>query len=894
MGERAGRSEHLDIAEQRLAAVMAASTDAVITCDAKGRITAINAAAARMLGSTADRLTGKPFASLAPQRLKQAQRRRVQSFIQASETFFPAATEDPLILEGQSGQELPVSVSAAKIGTGDVLVVAFCLRPIRPPDGQPAMTIEMDKLEAIMAVSEDAMHLVDGAQRIIAVSPAAVRMFGYRAADVLGQTIGLFIPKRMRSTYEGRFQSFLDSDDIIYRRTVVDPVILVRTDGTEFHVDLAATKFNVAGRLTALIQMRDVTAAVGGTVLARHQARLAGIISLSEDAIITVDESHRVTLFNPAAERIFGYAAEEVLGQHMEMLIPPRLREIHRQHVLEFIAMEDVHQLRRPEPIQALRKDGQEFPCESTVGKFELNGEQILTVRLRDISEKVLADEALAMSQGRLEGIVSLSDDAIITVDEAQRITLFNPAAERTFGYSQKEVLGKSIELLIPQRLHGRHRRHVADFVESGDETRQMSLSGPITAVRKNGEEFPAESAVARFTLGGEQVLTVRLRDITERVRTDAALAMSQQRLAGMVALSDHAIITVDEAQRITLFNPAAEQTFGYSEAEALRRSFEMLIPRRLRHIHRRHVAEFVRSTDETRSMSLTGPITALRKNGEEFPADSAVAKFAVNGELVLTVRLRDVTEKVKADETRVKLLAAEESSRLKMQLISTVSHELRSPLAAILGFTSLLIDYGDRLAAEERLTQLHVIEDSTRHLQRIVDDLLVLSRLEAGVLDIQREPVPLQGLFDSVLAAFGSVTTHGINVIPRSTGLIVIGDQVRLRQVLSNLLDNAIKYSPHGGEIEIRSRRIRDCVTITVRDYGPGVPPDEIELIFEAFYRGANATADEAIKSTGLGLAICKGFVEAHGGEIRARLPEGGGLAVAITLPLPAGQPIQ
>jgi signal transduction histidine kinase len=189
---------------------------------------------------------------------------------------------------------------------------------------------------------------------------------------------------------------------------------------------------------------------------------------------------------------------------------------------------------------------------------------------------------------------------------------------------------------------------------------------------------------------------------------------------------------------------------------------------------------------------------------------------------------------------------------------------------------------------------QLHVIEDSTRHLQRIVDDLLVLSRLEAGVLDIQREPVPLQGLFDSVLAAFGSVSTHGIIVVPRSTSLIVMGDQSRLRQVLSNLLDNAIKYSPHGGEIEIRCRRSRDGVTITVRDYGPGVPPDEIELIFEAFYRGANATADEAIKSTGLGLAICKGFVEAHGGEIRARLPEGGGLAVAITLPLAAMQPVQ
>ena len=757
------------------------------------------------------------------------------------------------------------------------------------------LVLAEQQLAAVMAASTDAVIIYGADKRITSFNPASERMFGYSAREAIGKSYLFMIPKRFHKTYLARWEEFAASEGDVYQRTALDPVIMLRKDGREIPVGLSASKIALGDRVVLATSMRDLGAAnAAGIDLALSQARLAGIITLSEDAIITVDRDHRITLFNAAAEQIFGYSAREVLGEHMELLIPPRLRDLHRRHIEDFVALADVHQLRRPDPILALRKNGEEFPCESTVGKFVVNDEQILTVRLRDISEKVLADEALAMSQGRLEGIVSLSDDAIITVDEAQRITLFNPAAERTFGYSQRDVLGKSIELLIPQRLHGRHRKHVSEFVESGDETRQMSLSGPITAVRKNGEEFPAESAVARFTLKGEQVLTVRLRDITERVRADAALAMSQQRLAGMVALSDHAIITVDEAQRITLFNPAAQHIFGYSEAEALGRSFELLIPRRLRHIHRRHVAEFVRSTDETRSMSLAGPINALRKNGEEFPAESAVAKFTVNGELVLTVRLRDVTEKVKADEMRVKLLAAEESSRLKMQLISTVSHELRSPLAAILGFTSLLIDYGDRLEAEERLMQLHVIEDSTRHLQRIVDDLLVLSRLEAGVLDIQREPVPLQGLFDSVLAAFGSVSTHGIIVVPRSTSLIVMGDQSRLRQVLSNLLDNAIKYSPHGGEIEIRCRRSRDGVTITVRDYGPGVPPDEIELIFEAFYRGANATADEAIKSTGLGLAICKGFVEAHGGEIRARLPEGGGLAVAITLPLAAMQPVQ
>ena len=613
-------------------------------------------------------------------------------------------------------------------------------------------------LDAVMIASNDAVITYDPSKAITAFSPAAERMFGYSAREAVGRHYGFLLPERLRQTYEDRWDQFATAPGEVYQRTAVDPVIMVAKDGHEFPVELSATKIRVGDRLVLATSMRDLSQAGITADLALSQATLSGIITLSEDAIITVDTEHRITLFNPAAERTFGYMANEVMGRHMELLIPPRLREVHRQHVQDFIELKDVHQVSRAEPILALRKNGQEFPSESTVGKFTLNGEQILTVRLRDISEKLRADAALAMSQGRLEGIVNLSDDAIITVDEAQRITLFNPAAERTFGYEQAEVMGRSIEMLIPQRLHRAHRQHVAGFVQSGDETRQMSLSGPITAVRKSGEEFPAESAVARFTLNGKQILTVRLRDVTEKVR---------------------------------------------------------------------------------------------------------------------------------ADEMRVKLLAAEEGSRLKMQLISTVSHELRSPLSAILGFTSILIEYDDRLDTGERLEQLRVIEDATRHLQRIVDDLLALSRIEAGVLHLQREPVPLRTLLGSVLATFGAVSTHDIRLVPRETNLVILGDQSRLRQVLSNLIDNAIKYSPPGGEIEIRARKSRDRVTITVRDYGPGVRPDEIEAIFEAFYRSANAIADETIKSTGLGLAICKGFVEAHGGEIRASLPDGGGLAVAMTLPL-------
>jgi PAS domain S-box-containing protein len=494
-------------------------------------------------------------------------------------------------------------------------------------------------------------------------------------------------------------------------------------------------------------------------------------------------------------------------------------------------------------------------------------------------------EPVLALSKANFAAVMLACVDAVMTYDAEKRITAFNPGCEQLFGYSAGEAVGRPYHFLIPKRLRPTYVARWDEFAATSGEVYNRTAVDPVIMVAKDGREFPVLLSAAKITVGDSVVLATSMRDLS-RPGAGAELALSQAKLAGIVTLSEDAIITVDEAQQITLFNPAAEQIFGYTADEILGQTIEQLIPAHLHGIHRRHVRGFVRSSEESRQMSLTGPITALRKNGEEFPAESAVAKFTLNGEQVLTVRLRDVSEKVKAEDLRVQLLAMEESSRLKMQLISTVSHELRSPLSAILGFTSLLIEYDDRLDDGERLQQLRVIEDSTRHLQRIVDDLLALSRLEAGVLEIQRETVALRPLLESVIAALGPEPTHKVKLMSRLPSIAVVGDQSRLRQVLSNLLDNSIKYSPPGGVIEIRTRKTREGVMITVRDYGPGVPLSETEAIFDAFYRSANASADDA-RSTGLGLAICKGLVEAHGGEIRATLPDDGGLAVSFTLPL-------
>ena len=615
-------------------------------------------------------------------------------------------------------------------------------------------------------------------------------------------------------------------------------------------------------------------------------ARLAAIVTLSDDALLTVDTNQLVTFLNPAAERILGFAAADLVGQSIEILIPIRHREAHRRHLADFVSATQPQDNMVPiGPITVLRNGGEEFAAESSVGSFAVNGEAILVVRLRKLGATFDAP-ALAITRERLESIVAVSDDAMYSVDSAQTFTAFNRAAETMFGYRSREVIGKQVDLLIPKRMRRTYVGRFQTFISSDEAIYRRTVVDPVILARKDGSEFHVDLAATKFLVAGDRAVAFRLRDVTAAV-DGTVLARSQARLAGIINISEDAILTVDESQRITLFNPAAERIFGYEGEDILGEPIGKLIPAGAGKGEQDHVRNFILSREQGPDVSLSGSITAVRRNGEVFPAEASAARFTLGRDQILTLRLRDVTEKVKADELRVQLLAAEESALLKTRLLSTVSHELRSPLAAILGFTSVLIDYNDRLDEADRMQQLTVIQDSTRHLQKIVDDLLELSRLEAGVLQVELRPVALRTLVDAAITMLGPTPTHGLKIRPKDVPQTILGDPARLLQVLTNLLDNAVKYSPNGTEIEIQTRNAGAFAEVTVRDHGPGVPMEDIERIFDAFFRTATAHATPNIKGTGLGLAICRGILEAHGGLIKATLPPDGGLAITLALPL-------
>ena len=381
------------------------------------------------------------------------------------------------------------------------------------------------------------------------------------------------------------------------------------------------------------------------------EARFAGIVRISEDAIISIDGEQRITLFNEGAERIFGYTSQEVQGRIIDVLIPKRFLSAHHGHIATFSKSEDaLRPMNERGAIYGLRKDGTEFPAEASISKFEVAGEIVLTVRLRDLTAARKSEDALRKSEATVRALLESASQGVIAISTEGAIMLVNAKTEELFGYSREELLGQKIELLLPERLQGGHIKHRTGYFAQPRE-RPMGLGIDLSARRKDGTEFPVEISLS-FVKAAEGVMAISfVTDITERKMSEEVLKLSQARFAGIVRISEDAIISIDDRQLITMFNDGAEKIFGYTSHEVIGRSLEVLIPARFLRNHHKHVQNFSTSEDALRPMNERGPIFGLRKDGSEFPAEASISKFEVANERVLTVRLRDLTEHRKAEE---------------------------------------------------------------------------------------------------------------------------------------------------------------------------------------------------------------------------------------------------
>ena len=696
--------------------------------------------------------------------------------------------------------------------------------------------------------------------------------------------------------------------------------ILESTREEELLSDLAD---HVAIALENAEHVRGLTASA--EALRTSKERFRALAETTSDWLWEIDENGVYTYASPVVRRLLGYEPEEVLGRTPFDLMPAeeaqRLAEAfgpifagHRP----FSSLENANR-HRDGHVLVLETSG--VPLFDPAGKFR--GYRGVD---RDITHRKGVEQALRASETKLAGIISIAADAIVSVDDSQRIAMFNHGAEKIFGWSQAEVLGQPLDLLIPERFRRFHRQHVEKFNSGPDLGIKIEPDRrAIVGLRKSGEEFPADAAVSRLHDGaGKWINTIVLRDISEQKRREyeelflaaAGTVLGEtieyeSTLASVaqLAMGEHAdFCFIDLVDQFGELRPV--KAMGSDPAQAAR--YERLGPLRYDPGHP-HLGWTIVRTKQPRLLAEISAETlrGLAQGGEHQRLLEAVAPTSMMGvPLVAHDRLmgalvvassrpgrpyRDSDLRLLVELGRRAALALDNARlfrsmqravQIRDEVLGVVAHDLRNPLATIALQATLL----QRLEAElgPRVRKLgDSIESAAKRMSRLVQDLLDAARIESGSLAIEPERVSAAQIVlrsgESQKALMASSSLQLQVELPQELPDIW-GDRDRLFQVFENLLGNAAKFTPAGGNITVGARPQGEReIDFWVADTGEGISAANLPRLFERFWQARKGER----RGAGLGLSIAKGIVEAHGGRIWAESAPGRGSTFHFTVPV-------
>jgi PAS domain S-box-containing protein len=481
----------------------------------------------------------------------------------------------------------------------------------------------------------------------------------------------------------------------------------------------------------------------------------------------------------------------------------------------------------------------------------KLNGE--LEERTRKLND----------SSARIHAILDTVVDGIITINERGTVEKLNSAAERIFGYTAAELIGRNINMLMPEPYHSEHDGYLQNFMTSGDK-KIIGIGREVVGRRKDGATFPMDLAVSEMQLAGNRMFTGIVRDITERNQTNQARRENEARLAGILDNVLDGIITIGERGTVESFNKSAEKIFLYSADEVIGHNVNMLMPEPYQSEHDGYLRNFMTS-GEKKIIGIGREVVGRRKDGTTFPMDLAVSEMQLSGRKMFTGIVRDITER-------------KQMERMKSEFVSTVSHELRTPLTSIRGALGLVLGKFASGLPDKARQLLETANRNSERLTLLINDILDLEKIESGRLEFEFKALDLLAITHQAIIAnegYGQQHEVHLQLVDAPESAIVWGDEHRLLQVFANLISNAVKYSSPLGMVEVSVSRRDGHFRVSVRNYGRGIPAEFRNRIFQRFAQADSSDTREK-GGTGLGLSITKAIVERHGGNIDFNSEEG------------------
>ena len=571
---------------------------------------------------------------------------------------------------------------------------------------------------------------------------------------------------------------------------------------------------------------------------------LSTLMDNLSDAFIATDMNLNIVHWNNAAKVMYGWSSDEVLGRSIQEVIKTEYLKGDDESALQQIMIEGVWVDKVVQP----RKDGGKISVYSTVSVMKNDKGQMvgLTAVNRDITEQKMSEE-------RFRQAFESAPNAIILVNQNGAIVQVNSQVEKYFGYQSDELIGQSVDRLVPQRYSTGHPGHRAGFF-SDPKVRPMGVGRDLYALRKDGSEFPVEIGLAPIITQEGTLVCATIVDITERIQADERFRLA-------VEAAPNAIIMVDQTGNIILVNSQVEKYFGYKRDELIGESIDRLVPQRFTEIHPKHRAGFF-SSPQMRAMGVGRDLYALRKDGSEFPVEIGLAPIDTHDNMYVLATIVDITERKRTEE---------ETSRLNKELEAfaySVSHDLRAPLRGIDGFSGMLADKYASVLDERGAHYLSRIQANVKRMGQMIDDLLLLAQMTSH--ELQREKVNLSMIANEIMDEL-------ISQEPERNVNFEIEEQVEdwcdaglIRIVLQNLLGNAWKFTARREDAVIQfGRAPKDRFGQTVyfvRDNGVGFDMTHAEKIFNAFQR---LHTENEFPGTGIGLATVQRIIHRHGGRI-------------------------
>ncbi len=777
--------------------------------------------------------------------------------------------------------DVVLSVKCVRRGDGKVEYLVKTVRDITDRKRLAAAMLDQQRtrhlLESIADTSTDSIFVKDLAGNYLFYNRAAARGLNRPAEEVIGRNDQALYPPEQAAHIMAVDREVMDGDEPV---TFEEKLSMV--DGDRIFLTTKGPLRDAEGKVIGLYGIaRDITERKQvEKALAASSARLSGVIESAMDAIISVDTNQRVQLFNPAAERIFGCTRAEALGQSIERFIPARFQQGHAVHVRNFSATGATSRnLGEQSELYAVRSDGTEFPIEASISQVELGEERLFTVILRDIGARKQAERALHEREEDLNRAQLVGHIGSWRLDVRRNELIWSAENHRIFGVAEGATLTYETFLGC---VHPDDRECVDQAWQAGlrgepyDIQHRLLVDGEVKWVRERAAlEFDQEG-----NLRGGFGIT---QDITDIKAAEQALRDSEARLQLATEIGRSGTWDWNLHSGELIWSRGHYEILGYRVGE-VQPGYQAWVERVHRDDRARVEAEIRRSMQErvdyVVEFRVVWPDASTHwmssRGRYEYDQDGSCRR--------MIGVMADITTFKQAE------LALREADQRKDEFLAMLAHELRNPLAPIRNAAHVL---GRLDLAEPRLRWAQdIIERQVSHLAHLVDELLDVSRIVQGKIVLKKTRIELSDLIRQACESVQPIMSakgHRFDVHMPAAPVVLEGDLVRLVQILQNLLNNAAKYTPDCGCIELLGRLLESEIEIEVRDNGMGISAELLPVVFDLFRQG-NRTLDRSQGGLGIGLTLVRQLVRLHGGQVSAssRGP-GQGASFIVRLPLAA-----